>query len=608
MAGVPVPRRLLDESDGWVNRGEITTEFLSPALEAELWTWETAEGICMALPRWFEDDDQAQFFGLICFGYETGNTCFWDNEAGDYLARYQTHSIDALIGGAALDKNAQGVCSNCHAGENPFIIDPYEAGVFGWLWSDGQTEWEAIVADEWPTPIVHEDWIGNPGPISSLGPVAGGQGECTECHNAAMGMRFPLILEEHTSTPGYCGSVLGMTIEKSATAPMASMPPWFASTQTMNVQAERLWDYCEKGPPSDYGEEVDFDPPGPSVLSPLNLGPYYACADTVAVRNAKLGATVELSTDTQGPFFKLATGPTVVFELDEPLAKNENVYATQSLDGITSPSRFERTQVWEGDVPTPKFIYTPLYACAGSVMVENVPGADVVIEHRRQGNLVQTAETSSFAAHSVVDLPLEDFQVGDKLFAQQRLCEPSPQSPAKSVELFTDEMSTPTVGTVFEGQPALALSRLVQGGSLEVVHDSQGSLVAVDSNPGTNRRLGLLIISGVANEPLEQGDELTITHRLCPDDLRQVVTEVVACNPAGMTPNVLPAFEGNGFIVVEDGIPGATIDVYAKGSHIGSGSGSEINLTRNLAKDETIQVTQSLLGCTPSTAFELTVL
>lgn len=187
-ARVPVPETLLDETNGWVNRGEITTEFLSPGREAELWTWETEEGICMALPRW-NGADEAVLFGLICFSFETGNTCFWDNEANDFLARYQTHSIEDLIGGAALEGNNQGECSNCHAGENPFVVDPYEPA-FAWLW--GKSGWESISAEEWPKPIVHQDWLGNPGPISSLGPVPAGQGQCTECHNEASGMRFPV--------------------------------------------------------------------------------------------------------------------------------------------------------------------------------------------------------------------------------------------------------------------------------------------------------------------------------------------------------------------------------------------------------------------------------
>lgn len=71
---------------------------------------------------------------------------------------------------------------------------------------------------------------------------------------------------------------------------------------------------------------------------------------------------------------------------------------------------------------------------------------------------------------------------------------------------------------------------------------------------------------------------------------------------------LLPAFGGNDFIVIGDGIPGATVDVYGQGAHIASGSGTEINLTRSLVKDETIRVTQSLPGCQPTTALELTVL
>lgn len=171
----------------------------------------------------------------------------------------------------------------------------------------------------------------------------------------------------------------------------------------MYVQAERFWDYCEAGPPPDYAEEVDFDPPEPSVLSPLDLGPYYECAQTVSVRNAVPGATVELKTDTQGPLTALATGSTVVFELDDPLDNLENVYAEQTLNGITSPSVFEKAHTYPDDLPAPAFVYTPLYACASSVAINNVPGATLVVEHLRNDSTVQEVEFSTFAEYSSVE-------------------------------------------------------------------------------------------------------------------------------------------------------------------------------------------------------------
>ena len=552
----------------------------------------------MALPRW-NFEDEAQLFGLICFGYESGNTCFWDNKNGEFLSRYQPHTIDELIGGAALEGNQQGVCTNCHAGENPFVVDPYE-GAFAGLWG--------ISGDEWPTPIVHADWIGNPGPLSSLGPVPALQGKCTECHDKAHGMRFPLLLDEHTGANSYCETVLGNTIGKTEDAPPVSMPPSFASTSSMGVQAERIWDYCEKGPPPDYGEEVDFDPPEPSVLSPLGMGPYYECAQMVSVDHAVLGATVELWTDYQGPYTKVATSPTVAFELDNPLGNLENVYATQTLGGITSPTESEKAYTYSENIPAPTFLHTPLYACASSVAVENVPGATLIVEHVRQGNKVQQEEVITFSEYTAVELPAEDFQDGDVLVAQQQLCKTGPSSPAEPVELFGGEMQTPSVGTVREGQLAISASHLLQGGSLEVVHETEGILHSTSSNPTTIRNIGLLIVEGI-NDPLVKGDKLALTHRLCPDDLKQVVTEVIACDPASLAPDVLPAFEGNDFIIVEGGIPGARVDVYASGlSHIGSATGAEISLVRNLVKDEKIWVTQSLPGCEPTTSFQLVVL
>lgn len=167
-------------------------------------------------------------------------------------------------------------------------------------------------------------------------------------------------------------------------------------------------------------------------------------------------------------------------------------------------------------------------------------------------------------------------------------------------------MEDPIIRTLREGQSTLTASRLVQGGSLHVWRNAQ-MMTGVPSNPATNRNLGLLIGAGI-NEPLQKGDDIQLTHRLC-DDVAAVLTEVIACDPASLAPELLPAFEGNDFVVVEDGIVGATVNVYAEGlNHIGTGAGSEVNLIRSLVKDEKIWVTQSLPGCEPTTATKLTVL
>ncbi len=147
----------------------------------------------------------------------------------------------------------------------------------------------------------------------------------------------------------------------------------------------------------------------------------------------------------------------------------------------------------------------------------------------------------------------------------------------------------------------------MQGGSLDVWHDTQGLMSFVKSNPATKRHLALPIGPGLF-DPLQTGDDIQVTHKLC-DNVAGAQTEVIACDPASLAPELLPAFEGNNFIVVEDGILGATVNVYAEGqSHIGSGAGAEVNLIRSLVKDEKIWVTQSLPGCEPTTATKLTVL
>lgn len=164
---VPVPETVLDDSDErWENHGVLAAPVLEGLLDAEVWSYvsDPAEGeprgVCIALPRW-NGQDEAEFLGLICLGQDSSKVCFFDNPNGEYFSRYQAIEIDDFKGGAELAGNGQGMCTDCHAGENPFVVHPEEKP-FDEFKIRVENPWPL----SWPEPIVSSTWIQNPPPIN----------------------------------------------------------------------------------------------------------------------------------------------------------------------------------------------------------------------------------------------------------------------------------------------------------------------------------------------------------------------------------------------------------------------------------------------------------
>jgi hypothetical protein len=60
-------------------------------------------------------------------GVRSSRTCFFDNPATVLFPRYVSTPITSFVGGASLPGNGQGECTDCHAGENPWIVHPEAA-------------------------------------------------------------------------------------------------------------------------------------------------------------------------------------------------------------------------------------------------------------------------------------------------------------------------------------------------------------------------------------------------------------------------------------------------------------------------------------------------
>jgi hypothetical protein len=229
-AGVPIPPDF-GPGSGWVSQGVIPKSdlFIVRGDDAEVLTWTSVmpAGMCIALPR-YSADKKVQADGVICFGKVSSKVCFWDNQVRDGqgdAATFEfplgsTQPFDRWGGGTDLRGAVGGICSDCHAGENPYVI---HGKILGSL-----SDTLPTFPDQWYDPLVRNGdkspWPENPGPMDSPGP-------CNGCHGSAASPshagRLPAL---SSKLPGYCGAVLRSSLGalapplKGSTNPPASMP------------------------------------------------------------------------------------------------------------------------------------------------------------------------------------------------------------------------------------------------------------------------------------------------------------------------------------------------------------------------------------------------
>ena len=220
---VPIPPTIgvLDPAGtaGWKSQGFIptSTQFIvqSPA-EVRTYKSTSPAGMCYALPRYDSTQTTVNLDGVICLSAETSKACFWDNQmsgstfpfpAGTHIpigvpdttidpsGRYQAGGFE-LLGGAG------GVCTDCHAGENPYITHPKADLGGGVLWESLRTvQGLPTFAPNRYDPIVAAAWPQND--LSQAEPTV--PTACSACHVKLDAGRFPHLSNQ---LPGYCGTIL----------------------------------------------------------------------------------------------------------------------------------------------------------------------------------------------------------------------------------------------------------------------------------------------------------------------------------------------------------------------------------------------------------------
>jgi hypothetical protein len=251
-AGVPMPPPIgqMDPAGlaGWKIQGSIPTgaQFIVQT-PAEFRTFESPAGLCVALPRFSNAaKTTVALDGVICLSKTTSKVCIWDNQmngngfsfpAG---AKVPIGVPDLAVnpnglyqaGGFELEGGTGGVCTDCHAGENPYIIHPevsLGAGVAMGDLNSPPLNLSTFAPNRY-VPLVPASWPQNgssqAGP--SVPPV------CVGCHQkGSVAGRFPHLSNQ---LPGYCGTILQKAVAMT-------MPPGAGGSQAANpaVVAFKAW-------------------------------------------------------------------------------------------------------------------------------------------------------------------------------------------------------------------------------------------------------------------------------------------------------------------------------------------------------------------------------
>jgi hypothetical protein len=610
--GVPIPPPMF--ADPWVNNQSFNdSEFEAVEFDPELWVYESEnpEGICLALPR-YNGANKAALFGIICLGLgeEESNACFWDNDRTVPLfSRGVPIGIDQFVGGVDLVANAQGVCSNCHAGENPFVIHP-EVGAFAGVSEKSQPS-------QWHNPLVDPSWPQNPGPTSLLDNVAS-PGDCTLCHRAGRDGRLP---EVSTTLNQYCDAILGVAVHTDGKRPgdpgVASWADVVGTYVTMpayqrdfgdNFKAHigALEDACGEGPATGVVTITGPIPDDVNFIShPIVIDPLYGCASGVAVRGALLDATVFVYVNGVLQASGVSRNPDLfTLSLPAPLVVGDEVTATQKLGGALSASSDpvvvrDHTVDFPAGLPAPTIDPTLIHECGNVIAARHLPGADLTV----WVNGAFETNYSTTTGWSGLYPGKRPFVVGDAFKARISLCDDvSPVSDAAVAVSAPSPMSTPQFNppTIYEGQELVGLRNLVHSSLVTVSEGVVGPLVASDVaiSYWPNIDVGTPL-----TRPLDVGDSLTAQQKLCEINYSLGTPDVKECDelPA---PRIRRPIAGNDYVVLTESVAGARIRVFdSTDTELGDGSGTIIQLNRVIVASEVLRVTQSLNGCDGQLAY-----
>ncbi|HEY9422453.1 MAG TPA: hypothetical protein VIW92_13635, partial [Thermoanaerobaculia bacterium] len=255
---------------------------------AEFRVFENANGMCVALPRYTNNaQTTVALDGVICLSNTTSKVCFWDNQmsgtgfnfaAGDQIPIGAPNlAVDPMgryqAGGAEIEFGSGGVCTDCHAGENPYIIHP-DSDLGGGLLmgdlDDPPTSLPTFAPNRYD-PLVGASWPQNQ--LSHAQPLV--PAACVGCHVQGSAGRFPHLSSD---LPGYCNTILAQAL--TDTMPLGSPGSQSGSPAILAFQA-----YCGTAPsagPSNRGD--------PHLTTTNNINyDFQAAGEFTSLRNSDTG-------------------------------------------------------------------------------------------------------------------------------------------------------------------------------------------------------------------------------------------------------------------------------------------------------------------------------
>lgn len=216
-AGVPIPPDWNPDANDPQNRWKKKSIPPTPifiggeSTTATVWYYESSDpdpvGTCIALPR-ADSNGVITSLGVICQGSETSKACFWDNTRDIQPSAKVAILSDGFNAGPDLDGGIGGKCTDCHRGENAYIIHP------GSSLNLADDPGLLMFAQSWVTPIVHDEWFANPAPegdhdlLECVARPSVPESSCSlgGCHFAGkIGRRFPQLGGKHSK---YCDFVI----------------------------------------------------------------------------------------------------------------------------------------------------------------------------------------------------------------------------------------------------------------------------------------------------------------------------------------------------------------------------------------------------------------
>jgi len=595
--GVPIPPDFNAgnwDSGDWTHNGAIDPDFLASTSVADVYYHrsDSPKGSCIALPR--RDGDAVSIMGIICLGQETGKACFWDKTNAGFN---EPLTVSDFVGGVDL---FAGTCSDCHAGENPFIVHPQSSLNIGI---------DALSSPSWHDPLMKPSWPQNPGPLTLLDlvPLDSDDNSCLDCHTSMYAGRFPQV----GVLPNYCFSVLAPAIAQTMPPRPGGMTDaeYNVYKATFSKHNEALKAFCQQPPPDGTVVTVDKPEEDPSYLStPVIIEPLYACAEAIEVTSVIYGAQLEVYIDGTLANTVNVVEPSRQIVKVPALVAGQELYAVQIKDGVSSDKSdsvfvSSHKEDYPDGLPKPEIDPQLIHQCGNVIAVRHVRGATVTIEV----NGGDPRSSSSGGDWTNFAPKIRPFNLGDVYTAEQEMCGDvsDPSNPEVAVAP-PSPMPVPALidSPIVAGQELIGIENLAHGARTTVDVSGVGTVAsfstAVDWKPEVN------IASGLGG-PLIEGQTVSVVSSLC-QATKIGFNSVQRCNdiPA---PRIEQPFVGATSVTVTDAIAGARILVHDNnGIEIGDSSGAVIALSRAIVVGDVLTIVQKVGDCISKTGFQVTAM